>query len=142
MMEYPHPLPLPCPSNLFNPLQSATPNSAHAFELNIPVGLSQLACHLVSRKPLAKKASNIPFIHNFPSPVRLGIAVGYQRRDNVYIQDGIQGSRVMVYRLTVEAGECHIFLAMKRKISSGHEWKNAASEVFLAGGVVVTRGIS
>src|SRR5271155_5442209 len=29
---------------------------------------------ILSLEALAKKASNIPFIHNFPSPVRLGIA--------------------------------------------------------------------
>ena len=45
------PLPLPCPSNLFNSVQSATPNSAHAFEPTIPAGLSRLACHLASRSP-------------------------------------------------------------------------------------------
>jgi hypothetical protein len=77
----------------------------------------------LSLKALAKEASKIPFIHNLPSPVRLGTAWDTKGAIMSIFKTSIQGSRAMVYILTVEASECHIFLAMKRKISGGHEWK-------------------
>ena len=54
--------------------------------------LSQLACHLVSHQESIKHS----FYPQLPELREIGYSAGYQRRNNVYIQDGIQGSRAMV----------------------------------------------
>jgi hypothetical protein len=70
-----------------------------------------------SLKALTKKASNIPFIHDFPSPVGLGIAWDTK---GVIMFTFKTAFKVLGPMLTVEAGECHVLLAMSAKLEAGY----------------------
>jgi hypothetical protein len=93
----------------------------------------------LSLEALAKKAPDVSFIHNFPGPVRSGIARGTEGALMFIVKVAFKILGPMVYIPTVEVGERHVFLATSAKYPAGTSG-DAASGVPLAGGVTAARG--
>ena len=93
----------------------------------------------LSLETLAKKAPEVSFIHDFPGPVRSGIARGTKGPLFFVFKAVFKVLGPLVYIPTEESGEFHVFLATSARYpaSSGEE---VVSGVPLADGVVTARG--
>ncbi|KAI9878068.1 MAG: hypothetical protein M1830_002017, partial [Pleopsidium flavum] len=93
----------------------------------------------LSLESLVKKAPNVSFIHNFPGPVKSGIARGTKGPIMGVLRVLSMVIGPMFYMPTVEAGERHVFLGTSAKYPAGRS-EDTASGVPLADGVSVARG--
>ncbi len=96
----------------------------------------------LSLETLAKKAPDVSFIHNFPGPVRSGIARGTKGAMMFIFTTLFKIFGPLFYIPTIETGERHVFLATSARYPAGSTSGDAASGVSLADGVAVARGTS
>lgn len=88
---------------------------------------------------LAKKAPSVSFIHDFPGPVKSGIARGTKGLVFFIFKAFEKVLGPMVFIPTVESGDFHLFLATSAKYPAGAN-EDTASGVPLAGVAVIGRG--
>ncbi len=93
---------------------------------------------ILSLESLAKKAPDVSFIHDFPGPLKSGIARGtYGALFFVKAVSAIMGP---FFRTPlVDCGDFHVFLATSARYPASMS-EDAASVVPLAGGVTIARG--
>ncbi|TKA63823.1 hypothetical protein B0A49_13632 [Cryomyces minteri] len=95
----------------------------------------------LSLEALAKKAPTVAFVHDFPGPVKSGIARGTKGALFFVIKAVFTVIGPMVNMPTVESGERHVYLATSARYPAGANG-DAASGVPLADGIAVARGTS
>ncbi|KAI9810591.1 MAG: hypothetical protein M1827_006153 [Pycnora praestabilis] len=93
----------------------------------------------LSLEALAKKAPDVSFIHDFPGPVRSGIARGTTGAVMTIMKGALAILGPMIYIPTVESGERHVFLATSAKYPAG-AGESVASGVPLTDGETIARG--
>jgi hypothetical protein len=95
----------------------------------------------LSLEALAKKAPDVSFIHDFPGPVKSGIARGTKGAAMSILKVVFMVIGPLIYIPNQESGERHLFLATSARYPAGTVGDTAPG-VPLAGGVAVARGTS
>ena len=93
----------------------------------------------LSLEALAKKASDVSFVHSYPAPVKSGLTRGTKGAMMFMIKAVIKVIGPLVYVTTVESGERHVFLATSARYPAGTS-DDATSGVSLIGEITVARG--
>lgn len=95
----------------------------------------------MSLEAIAKRAPDVSFIHDFPGPVKTGLARGATGAGIFVLKAVFHVVGPFIYIPNTEVGERQLFLATSARYPAGRGG-DAAAGVPLAGGMTVARGTS